>query len=51
MTLWIIINEEGILNDEDSLPMSVLDFTAVELKSIEEYLMAEAYKNVCQLGQ
>jgi hypothetical protein len=45
-----IVDDEGLISDEEVLPMSVLDITGPELKSIEEHFTPDAYKNACRLG-
>ena len=38
------IDSDGIVSDEEILPLSILDFTNSELQIVEDYLTPGAYK-------
>ena len=55
--LWIAlldsqtnIDSDGIVSDEEILPLSILDFTNSELQIVEDYLTPGAYKTASKLG-
>lgn len=41
------IHKEGIIDEEDALPMPVLDITSHDLQSTKEYLTCDAYEDMC----
>ena len=44
------IDSDGIVSDEEILPLSILDFTNSELQIVEDYLTPGAYKTASKLG-
>lgn len=45
------ISKDGIIDEEDALPVSVLDISSEDLRSTEDYLTRDAYEDMRLKGQ
>lgn len=43
------INEEGVIRNEDDLPLSVLDISEQDIQTTKDYLTVTAYRDMYQL--